>query len=349
MGAVVPSASARPATFDAALALLRAWADERRAAAPEAPVLDILRVAEALEIAWPVASALRGALPEAAAAMLIDPILAQERARAERVAEQAREAAEALAGAGLSAIALKGAAFLADAGGAPVPWRRLVDLDLLVDADALPRAVRALEEVGYAAADPEAYVPTDYHFPALTPARPGVAIELHTRMDWRRHGPMMRALEGARASALPGLRVLTPDDRLAHLVRHAQVSDRGWPRRRVRLREALDWRRLLEAGATLEGARRRMDGGAERAAFDGYAALMGRIWEDPSVAARAASRAWAQDALAAAADPELAARRDRADFGRGWWDAVTTWETLVHGLRAMLNPARLRRIVRNRT
>ncbi|MEM1315234.1 MAG: hypothetical protein AAGI51_11805, partial [Pseudomonadota bacterium] len=81
MGAVVPSAAATASTLDAALALMRAWAEGRTAEAPEGAVLDILRVAEALDLAWPVASALRDGLPAPARAMLIDPILQAERTR----------------------------------------------------------------------------------------------------------------------------------------------------------------------------------------------------------------------------------------------------------------------------
>ncbi|MEO0681288.1 MAG: nucleotidyltransferase family protein [Pseudomonadota bacterium] len=327
------------------LSLLRAWATGATPAPLRGGTLPVLALAEAHELDAPVREALSRVLPEAAAALLCAPGLEAERVRAEALAAQFRDVMERLVLVGAAPVALKGAAFLADAAGAAAPWRPMIDFDVLVEPPALPRAVQALHEAGYRAED-AAHVPTDYHYPALMPPAGGAAsVELHVRLDWSRRGPLAEAASRAQVSALSGVRVLAPEDRLAHLTRHAMVADRGLRRRSLRLRDALDWHVLTGAGADPEAARERLLPGEEQAGFDAFAALMGRVWGGAPGAAEA--EAWAKEALLSIADPERAALYAREDGARWLWDQATTRETLAHALQAALNPARLRRIMRN--
>jgi DMSO/TMAO reductase YedYZ molybdopterin-dependent catalytic subunit len=330
-----------------AIRLIRAWGRGDAPPAPRARALDLLAFARTHRVGWVVAAGLAPALPEAAG-MLLRPVLAEAEARAEALAVQFRGVAGLLREAGLHPVALKGAAILAEAGGAPVPWREMVDLDLLVVERDLPRAVAALQAAGYHG-DARAHVATDYHFPALFPPEGGPAsVELHARPGWSRRGPLARLERRARESATPGVRVPAPEDRLAHLVHHAQIGDRGWARRTVRLRDMLDWRAVRQGhGIDLEDLAVRFDAAGQGAAFRAHAALMARFWDESAPAGWAeAHEAWGEAALAALGDPALAEARRKADAAPAALEALTTRETLMHAAAGSLNPARLRRFLR---
>ncbi len=350
-----PQARAAPAVVAQTLALLRAWESGATPAAPSARTLDLVGFAAAQGVAWPVCQALSRALPAPVAALLLRPAIEGREAHADRLAAQLRDLAALLHAAGLEAAALKGAAAIAAAGGEPAPWREMVDLDLLVAPADLPRAVDALRGAGYTG-DAEAYVATDYHFPALyPPPGAGVAtVELHTRTGWARRGPLREIGARALPGALPGLRIPTAEDRLVHLVQHAQIADRRRQRRSLRLRDALDWRLLTRTEtpapggpADIEAAAERFSSGRPRKAFQSFAVLMSRIWETPVPPAwEARHAAWAEEVLAALADPARAERWREADRRREFWDTLTSREALGHLALGSLNPSRLRRFLR---
>jgi len=337
------------------LGLLRAWDAGETPPPPRARTLDLVGFAAAQGVAWPACKALSRALPAPVAGLLLDPAIRSRETTAARFAAQVRDLAGLLAAAGLEAVALKGAAAIAEAGGEPAPWREMVDLDLLVAPADLPRAVDALRGAGYTG-DAEAYVATDYHFPALFPPRGGIAtVELHTRTGWSRGGPLKDLRARALPTRLPGLRIPTAEDRLVHLVHHAQIADRRRQRRSLRLRDALDWRLLTRDGAPpapggpadVEAAAARFAPGRPRKAFQSFAVLMARIWEAPAPAGWEARHApWAEEVLDALADPARAERWREADRRRQLWDALTSRETLEHLALGSLNPTRLRRFLR---
>ncbi|MFO7855941.1 MAG: nucleotidyltransferase family protein [Paracoccaceae bacterium] len=325
--------------------LLRAWdAGASEAGAPPANTLGALGTAMRLGVGEPVAAALEPRLPPAAARLTLTPVRAAAARAAEAAAAQLASIGRALEAAGLSAVALKGAAFVAEQG-RPAPWRPMVDLDLLVPRADLEAAVAALVAEGYAG-EHAAHVATDYHYPALLPSGPGLSVELHVDLGWRRTAPLDGLAARAAPGALPGLRVPTPGDRLAHLVHHAQIADGGHAARVVPLRAALDWRRLTrDAGADPAAARARFDAAGLAPAFDAFAAFAAAVWDEPAPASPAARR-WAEDALAALAEPGLAARRARRFDPRRAFGALTEPRLMAHAAAVMLNPVRLRRLGR---
>ena len=126
---------------------------------------------------------------------------------------------------GIEPVLLKGAALLASDPSSLVPWRFLSDLDLLVPAWALPKAVAALQDLGYEARDGD-YVPErDAHYPALIAPGGAFAVELHTRMFAERAMPALEAQLPAHAQAIVRdgvrLRLPTAAHRIAHLIAHA--------------------------------------------------------------------------------------------------------------------------------
>ncbi|MDF2235538.1 nucleotidyltransferase family protein [Albimonas sp. CAU 1670] len=350
-----PARAPGPLVVAETLALLRAWETGATPPAPKARALDLVAFASDNGVAWAVCDALSRRLPPPVAQLLLRPAMAPREAVAERMAAQLRDLAALLSAAGVEATALKGAATVVAAGGAPAPWREMTDIDLLTDEADLPRAVQALLDAGYTG-DVEAYVATDYHFPALypPPGRGVATVELHARTGWSHGGPLRDLGARALPSALPGLRVPTAEDRLIHLVQHSQVADRRHHRRSVRLRDALDWRLLTRADpaapggpADPEAAAARLAPGLPRKAFKSFATLMARVWETPAPARwEARHGAWAEQTLAALADPALAERWREQDRRRAAWDAVTSRETLAHLVAGSLNAARLRRFLR---
>lgn len=155
-----------------------------------------------------------------------------------------------LAESGITAVALKGAAFLAEDEGGAAGWRFMNDLDLLVRPSELQRAVACVERLGFAA-EHEDYDPArEAHYPPLIASSGRFCVEIHTRLF--ASGDHGIDVERLRASALSveawgaSLRVPSPVDRVAHVVTHAQLHNRQYAARRIVLKDVLDLAALPE-------------------------------------------------------------------------------------------------------
>ncbi len=181
-----------------------------------------------------------------AVAACLPPDDAALRTRFERLAAAARlrdahnrvvleEALRALAGAGIVPIALKGPV-LADRLHAEPGLRASTDLDLLVRAADLERALAALLAIGFQRPAPlhEAYQRRRHHHLQLHRA-PGPDIELHFRAHSSFGGfpeaePWIRAVPHRTAAGTPVL-LLAPEDELVYLAVHAAghlLQRAGW-------------------------------------------------------------------------------------------------------------------------
>lgn len=318
-------------------------------------MIDLIAFGERHGVGHALAEALgrtHGAFGADGAALLLASAQQAREAEAAALFAQLSGIAATFSEAGIEAVALKGAAHLA-AAGAPQPWREMIDLDLLVTEDALRPAVAALRGLGYSADDAAFIESSDYHYPALFPPASGgpATVELHTRLGWQDGvPPRTEALrDGAILSGLPSVRVPRREDRLAHLVRHAMHADRGHATGAMRLRDALDWRRL-DAAEVQEALEPRFDTAGAGAGFRAFAALMGRIWGDPVPAGwRREAGPWVEETLAGLSDPEAVARRVARDRRGEALRALVSPETRTHVLRGLLRPARLRRFLRRLT
>lgn len=355
-----------PALREEVLRCLRAFAWDAfgplPGAVPPAPLAgplpvaltDLLRFAEAEGVTEAVAAGLLLRLGDnaGAAAMLLAGPRNLARAKARAYRDELVDLGRILTGAGIEAIALKGAVVLAEADTAPA-WRDMIDLDLLIASGDLAPAVAALLAEGWTA-DAEAFsAATDYHFPALFP--PGEApatVELHIRLGWDKGGPL--APEGLMARAAPcaiaGLRALSNPDRMAHLVQHSQIADRRFARGTARLRDALDWRMLMaradapDAAAT---AALLAEGGARAGqGAEAFAALQALIWEAPAPDDWAQKHGrWAQTALTRLGDPSAQEAAKAADRWGFWRDALGSAAMRRHLSAGLANPARRARFL----
>ena len=163
----------------------------------------------------------------------------------------------ALDKAGIPAVALKGAAFLLNDGANAAAWRFSQDLDILVPADAVEPAAKILIAMGYAESGLP-YRPEDrHHYPPLIHADGETVVEIHGRLAPEPDFPLLpagRVLDGAEpARADTAIKVPHRDDRLIHLIAHAQCNSLRYKRRFILLRDVCD---LMELVARTDDAER---------------------------------------------------------------------------------------------
>ncbi len=169
--------------------------------------------------------------------------------RNSRIKDQLLAIGAALDKAGIPVVALKGAAFsLNDPAGA-AGWRFSQDLDILVPAAAVELAANILAGMDYAHPGPP-YRPVDWHhYPALIHADGETVVEIHRRLLPQPNFPLLpaeRVLDNAQP-ALSDTTVKVPrrDDRLIHLIVHAQCNSLRYKRRFILLRDVCDLMELV--------------------------------------------------------------------------------------------------------
>jgi hypothetical protein len=208
---------------------------------------------------------------------------------------------------GITPVLLKGAGILATRDPSETGWRFLSDLDLLVPADGLDAALKAVEGLGFVPTDTGYNPARDAHYPALIAPGGRFALELHTRLFANPTLPLLESSLPLRSQpigidrAVYGLPQLA--DRLAHLIGHAQLHHGHYRARRLLLRGYLEvsllteghrarelWRDVLAPFAT---GRQRRAAGAYLAA---WALLMTPDGVRPEL--QNAERAWASQAVA---------------------------------------------------
>ena len=233
--------------------------------------------------------------------------------------EQLIEIGTALQGAGICAVALKGAIELL----APIyphGTRYIGDLDLLVPEDDLAAAADRLRSIGYEFHRPEDHAAEHHHLPVLWhPERPA-AVELHRRVGTGlpdRFLPASLILAEVRSTGAAGLAIPSPRCRLLHLLSHSHVRGaigepgflflRDFTELAVLkpLLDADDWA-FTRARSESVGARIQLDGFCEAARVLLYA-------EDEAVSDGAAG-IWVEAALSGLEAP----RRMRAHYLWSW-------------------------------
>jgi hypothetical protein len=155
---------------------------------------------------------------------------------------QVDEAIDALNGAGIAPLLLKGAAYLKLKIHGDPGARVAADIDLLVPVDAVDTARSALQSIGYGAS-PNCPWRTKHHLVPLVREDGAGPIELHVAAvaEGAQHVlPTADAWQHSVEHASGSFRVLSPSHMVLHRFVHDQIVDRYHALRTIALRSLLD-------------------------------------------------------------------------------------------------------------
>ncbi len=216
-------------------------------------------------------------------AELLQTLKDANRNRNRRLLANLEEGNAKLRVAGIKAVAVKGAAFLAEDREGAAPWRFFGDLDLLVRSQDLHEAVSVLESIGYVA-NRTVYHPHHHrHYPFLRHPDGDTGIDVHTRLAGFHQTRLLDPdsfFQSAVELSIGSEDILIPsaNNRMAHLIVNAQVLDYRFERRLFRLRDALDFSDLSgRSGPDLSEIKQRFEQYGSAEAIDAYLAMMGRV------------------------------------------------------------------------
>ena len=191
--------------------------------------------------------------------------------------EEALSIHDALSGAGIDCVFLKGAAYLFSGLYADDPAIRITtDIDVLLREESIPEAEAALAKLGYSSTtdagnDFDRDDPQRHHRPALVPktGQGQFSVELHAQISgppWKEALPAEDIFERSELKTVAGrsIRLPSPADMLLHALVHA-AKTKGYHLRRCPLRDAIDINRLwliadkdpVEAVQTLDPKQKR--------------------------------------------------------------------------------------------
>ena len=232
------------------------------------------------------------------------------------------EAGEALAAAGVPALVMKGGAFLLESRSDAAAWRFFGDLDFLVPEDRLEESVTALKALGYTGQGSVYHPKFHRHYPFLRHPGGETGIDLHTRAAGLHQSVLLdpeHFFADAQTVSLARGQILIPSttDRLAHLIVNAQILDYRYQRRLFRLRDALDFSRLIgRDDSDMDEIRNRFEVYGGTRALLAYLAMMedvlGPAYSAPQDAAGEAG--WTRSVRRVMQDP----RRARLHVVRHW-------------------------------
>lgn len=205
------------------------------------------------------------------------------RQRNEWLLQQLDAASLALSKAGIPAIAVKGGAFLLEERTNAAAWRFFGDLDLMVSEDRLFQAVAVLKTLGYVESDLVYHPKFHRHYPFLSHPSGQTGIDLHTRAAGLDQSVLLdpdRFFSNGVTISTGGAEIMIPGstDRLAHLIVNAQILDYRYQRRLFRLRDVLDFARLIIRPETdMDEIRDRFEAYGKMKPLLAYLALMGDV------------------------------------------------------------------------
>ncbi len=264
---------------DLVLNLLRARFDssvELGTVSSAALLMDVLKFAGEQGVAPALAEGLRRAritgCDQTALEPFLDDLEKRNLERNLRFRSAATSLSRLLSVHDVECVFLKGATLLFGSNG-PAAWREMTDLDVLVMPDKVARAAEALSSEGYELAmDPSTYREEfHHHYAPLCHPEKGVTVELHVRLAKDPRNSVVKAEEiFARAEQLNSsegpIFIPCAEHRVAHLIAHAQISNWGYPLRRIVLRDvaeaaelssdpSIDWIEIEKAFASIGASR----------------------------------------------------------------------------------------------
>jgi Uncharacterised nucleotidyltransferase len=161
-----------------------------------------------------------------------------------RIHEQCLDVGAALLQANLRAVLLKGATWLFDSNAEAAADRMMVDIDLLVPAQDLEAAVRALVACKYRTVDDALTPAGHFHHPPLYREGAQVCVEIHRDLSYRLGLLPASDVVNAATQVAPGLLLPALRHRILHNVIHAQIENGDQVGGVLNLRDLLDLARL---------------------------------------------------------------------------------------------------------
>lgn len=158
------------------------------------------------------------------------------RLRNQHILSELQAVARLLNEKGIEPVLLKGVAYLAGKVYPDAAARYLLDIDLLIPEEQLPRAAEILMKNGFQRDDTDPFGLFRHHHPPLW--RGSISIELHHRLGLGPCESVLSAAEVFRSASsidLDGIRVRLPSPThlMTHLVMHSQLrhpyDERVWP------------------------------------------------------------------------------------------------------------------------
>ena len=311
-------------------------------------LLQIIDFARDQLILWPVCQGLiktvQGAPREQAIDLIAKSIIADIDRQATQTRDQLVELIEALAAGGISPVFLKGAAFIAEEGMQPQPWRPMCDLDFLIGPHEVDQVVAIAKTLGYEPVHTRYSEKYDVHFPMLLRPPDVVGLEAHIKLTWADLPDFFSPAafrENSRCIEYGNGEVLIPSDmhRLAHLILHAQISGRRYDRYEFVLRELLDWHHLSHRRTVnLENLERAFMNAGYGNHYLSFAAFCDQFWNPGRGVSGEADRRltdqWRANAMRALVDQRF--------HGRA---LLLSWLRII--ARALLSPSETARLARS--
>jgi hypothetical protein len=252
------------------------------------------------------------------------------------------ELGEAAAAQHMRLAALKGAAWILEDEAECAAWRWMIDLDVLVDAEAFGRIPALLGRLGYKpVSQAKRYRNNFHHAPYGRPNLPAT-IEVHRHLGWRHELLAPEIVFGSARAIAAGLWLPAPWCRAFHAIIRWQIQDRGWSRGLIRLKDVLevarflsradvDWDRLAAHGRAVGGLE------ACQAAVGIAAELLGATIPSALTPERTARRHIERALL-------IHASASRTWFATEIWRAGTLWRCEKVAYRLAVGGARPTRI-----
>ena len=195
----------------------------------------------------PLPRSVRRANIEGHVSSRLEEAYAQHLGRRNELREQLSEALAALNLHNVVPLLLKGARYLTEG---CAPWseaRGMRDLDILVRQEDAQPAIEALRSIGYGSdSNPSS---TDHHLPEMRKSSRYFPVELHTQALSFAARKLLAtehlwAVSSAGRLAEHAFRVLPDEWQMVHALLHHQVSDRGYARRILAIKDLWEFSRL---------------------------------------------------------------------------------------------------------
>jgi glycosyltransferase involved in cell wall biosynthesis len=162
-----------------------------------------------------------------------------------QIRQQCLEVGATLVRGGISAVLLKGTAWLFDGSVAPPFDRMMLDIDLLIASDQIEAAVNTLVRAGYRDTGTSLVEKGHYHYAPLLPQRGQASVEIHRDLAHRASLLPSEEVIASASEVAPGLLLPVIGHRIAHNVIHAQIENGDFVGGILNLRDALDLARLV--------------------------------------------------------------------------------------------------------